>query len=311
MVRLHVVRVTVGEDVLLSVTGRPNVQSDNGRRWFYEYEAPMPTADFDDSSGSWEVSDGDSLADLPIASEVQYEMLFHNGALYNNLGAALDIIRCKDGQMPLDHECFANGAFRVANPDECAAVCSAILECHNFEVQSRQVCFLHTRYDDSQGQIVAVAGRDLYQLTARAPPPQGAVLGVGSFDSVHPWESRECRGRNVIMQNGHAYKTLDDAAVDGEAGCQNGYHTIPHGWQIAPHDSDTTTVIAAHTWSTSIVIVVDGSGWYSRYIHTTAIATTASEYSGCHNGAAAGCLSQQDDTYKPRSCSMRILLRCG
>ena len=117
----------VGEVVLLSVTGRPNVQSDNGRTWFYEYEALMPTADFDDSSGSWEVSDGDSLAD----------MLFHSGALYNNLAAALDIIRCKDGQMPLDHECFANGAFRVANADECAAVCSAILECHNFEVKSQ------------------------------------------------------------------------------------------------------------------------------------------------------------------------------
>ena len=70
------------------------------------------------------------------------------------------------------------------------------------------------------------------------------------------------------MQNGHAYKTLVDAAVDGEAGCQDGYHTIPQGWQIAPHDGGTTSVKAAHTWSTSNGIVAGGSGWYSRYIHT-------------------------------------------
>ena len=78
-----------------------------------------------------------------------------------------------------------------------------------------------------------------------------------------------------MVYEGYLYSTLADVPVDvNQRTCQcqgydndgiywdgPGYVTIPSGWSLANDDSDSKTVIAAHYWSTKLMVV----GVYSTY----------------------------------------------
>jgi hypothetical protein len=63
------------------------------------------------------------------------------------------------------------------------------------------------------------------------------------------------------------YSTLADVDPDGLTNtmCQNNYLTLPFSdWQLAPNDDYSRDVIMAHSWSTGLILVSDGKGYYVR-----------------------------------------------
>ena len=115
------------------------------------------------------------------------------------------------------------------------------------------------------------------------------------------------------MYNGAAYRTLDDAPAKGgrldnpNRGCQctdldaNGKAwdncisgrsknclPLPPGYELAANDADSVAVIAAHGWSTTCVVLVDGSAWRSANHGRAGEACALSSANSLAVGSAAG-----------------------
>jgi len=93
------------------------------------------------------------------------------------------------------------------------------------------------------------------------------------------------------------YRTLDGTLPwDSSSGCQTSYLPLPAGgWEIAPNSQDSRDVIAAYPWGTECVLMSSGSPV------GTALASSP-------GGSCGSSLYSSGATYKPSSCSRRILL---
>ena len=103
--------------------------------------------------------------------------------------------------------------------------------------------------------------------------------------------------RNAVSYNGRIYSTLSDVPVDGgDQLCQNGYISLPSGYTVAPDNADSIAVIAAHTWSTDVVIVASGNAYgVSRFSNGT-------QY------GSGGLLSQNGSSYLSNLCFGEVLI---
>ncbi len=126
-----------------------------------------------------------------------------------------------------------------------------------------------------------------------------------------------------MVYNGAAYRTLDDAPSEGgrldnpNRGCQctdldaNGKtwdncisgHSqnvlpLPPGYELAANDVDSVAVIAAHGWSTTCVVLADGSAWRSA------------NHGRAGDRCGSGRLASSGGSHTVTSCWRRVLARC-
>jgi hypothetical protein len=100
----------------------------------------------------------------------------------------------------------------------------------------------------------------------------------------------------TVVYNGKTYSVLSHVAADGTGSdCQAGFLSVDAGYAIAPDNADSIAVIAAHTWSTDVVIVASGNG-YRAVNFPTAGALHASDL-----------LLTSGSMYMPGSCNMQVL----
>ena len=60
------------------------------------------------------------------------------------------------------------------------------------------------------------------------------------------------------------YGTLGDVPLDGTAStCQSYGVAMPAGWRLAPDTPDTRALISMHTWSTEVIALGDGIGYWT------------------------------------------------
>ena len=106
-----------------------------------------------------------------------------------------------------------------------------------------------------------------------------------------------CTRNNYVEYNGFVYSTLADVAVDTSGSqCQSSYITLPTGWAIAPDNVDSKAVIAAHQWSTNLLVVSSGYAYMSAYSDRMT-QLYGSSY-----------LNQTGVQYKVRGCNSQILI---
>ena len=137
-----------------------------------------------------------------------------------------------------------------------------------------------------------------------------------------------------MVYNNTAYRTLDDAPAKGgkldnpNRGCQcsdfgaNGegwdnclrpettnYLPLPPGYELAPNDADSVAVIAAHGWSTTCVVLADGSAWRSANHGRAGEACALSSANSLVVGSAASAGGVVG--YSVTRCNLRVLTRCA
>mmetsp|Transcript_10720 Transcript_10720/g.32265 ORF Transcript_10720/g.32265 Transcript_10720/m.32265 type:complete len:286 (-) Transcript_10720:79-936(-) len=105
---------------------------------------------------------------------------------------------------------------------------------------------------------------------------------------------------NKICRNGVWYATLDNAVPDDTdtRGQQTDSLELPIGWRVAPNEPDVVFgVIAEHGWGTLVLVVEDGSSYWTRN------STPGKFYK-------PGCLLKQGNKYRPAVVdTMRVLIQ--
>ena len=104
--------------------------------------------------------------------------------------------------------------------------------------------------------------------------------------------------------NGWIYASLDDVNPSLQYGqhsnnCQTTFFTMPDGWEWAPEEAASITIIAANIWSTHCMFV------------NTGVSYGVNTY---NNGGGCGCsgpqcVEQVGNQYRATSCSRRFLIR--
>jgi len=73
--------------------------------------------------------------------------------------------------------------------------------------------------------------------------------------------------RIVSLQN-RDYATLSQTRMGTSnqcpRRCQTRYLSVPNGWEIAPNNAISKSIISNHWWETDCVILSDGSSWWTR-----------------------------------------------
>lgn len=68
---------------------------------------------------------------------------------------------------------------------------------------------------------------------------------------------------NYISYKGIYYSLLSNHLVDGfDSYCQDNCTELPENWAVAPDNADSIAVISAHYWSTNVVVVANGKGYW-------------------------------------------------
>ena len=68
-----------------------------------------------------------------------------------------------------------------------------------------------------------------------------------------------------MIYNNKTYAVLSHADPNGAgSACQSGYMSVEPGFVLAPQDADSLAVIAAHKWSTTVVILANGVSYFSK-----------------------------------------------
>ena len=69
---------------------------------------------------------------------------------------------------------------------------------------------------------------------------------------------------NTVTYNGVKYGTLDNASPsDSSTGTQSGTIALPAGWAVAPEDSASIAVVAAHAWGSDFLVLAGGDGYFT------------------------------------------------
>merc|ERR1740129_220423 len=75
----------------------------------------------------------------------------------------------------------------------------------------------------------------------------------------------EVDSSKVVIHGNKVFAALDGASPQGlDTGCQDQYLAIPAGWMVAEYDADSAHVIAANPWSTHIMVLRDGEGFWTN-----------------------------------------------
>jgi hypothetical protein len=123
---------------------------------------------------------------------------------------------------------------------------------------------------------------------------------------------RKIDSTQVVSYKRILYATLDgwDPKDTLTKGCQSDYLPLPSGWIIAPNDADSIAVIAMYAWGTDLLVLSDGSQYYTMNLRYPGHAGQPRKWICCADGLTALGTSTIDglDVYKVNSCSRRILI---
>ena len=115
-----------------------------------------------------------------------------------------------------------------------------------------------------------------------------------------------------VSFNGKQYATLDswDPIDTVTQGCQSDYLPVPPGWGIAQNSPDSISVTAQYAWGTDLLVLSDGSQYYTNNPRYAGQAGEAREWYCCSDGLTALGSNVQGGmgVYKVNSCSRRILI---
>lgn len=108
-----------------------------------------------------------------------------------------------------------------------------------------------------------------------------------------------------FTSSGYQWATLDDADSTGtptcETTCQPAPLRIPLGWEVAPADDVSKTVIGLHYWESACVATNDGAS------HGTAVTKLNGWQGSCPSGSSL--IKSSDACYHANHCGIKILLR--
>jgi len=105
--------------------------------------------------------------------------------------------------------------------------------------------------------------------------------------------------KTVLFYNGTLYRSLSENWEYNSSSyiCQTEYMQLPNGWSIAPNNDDSKYVISNYRWSTAVMVLSDGSSYYTNIWGDRQIRL----YSN-------GMLLNSYNTYRPNVCNGGILL---
>jgi hypothetical protein len=118
---------------------------------------------------------------------------------------------------------------------------------------------------------------------------------------------------SIIPYAGQNYAALDGWSPTDEdtSGCQSSYLSLPDGWSIAHNNANSISVIASYPWGTDLMVLADGSQFYTRNSRYSGMAGQPRTWYCCSDGPTP--LGQSTDSYgnaqyKVTSCARRILI---
>ena len=95
------------------------------------------------------------------------------------------------------------------------------------------------------------------------------------------------------------------------SGHSKNFLPLPPGYELAANDVDSVAVIAAHGWSTTCVVLADGSAWRSANHGRAGEACALSSANSLAVGSAAGAGDVVGYMYSVTRCNLRVLTRCA
>jgi hypothetical protein len=144
-------------------------------------------------------------------------------------------------------------------------------------------------------------------------PQLGGAAPWGPGNEPPPPPSPACPPNTCVSYKGAKYRTLtglnpnDPLGAPQAGGCESSSTaSIPKGWQVAPANEDSKTVVGLYDWGCDVLILADGQGYNTK--------NYAANYDNTSPGApfAAGNIyGTQLNTATPQvgGCSMAILLQ--
>ena len=102
-------------------------------------------------------------------------------------------------------------------------------------------------------------------------PQLGGPAPWGPGNEPPPPPSPECPPNTCVSYKGSKYRTLtgfdpnNPIGAPQDSGCENtSTASIPKGWQIAPANEDSKTVVGLYDWGTDVLILGDGQGYNTK-----------------------------------------------
>ena len=178
------------------------------------------------------------------------------------------------------------------------------------------------------GGLFKTYNEDVINYVANRPNDGGPTglwgqnVVVPQLDGPAPWgpgneppppPSPACPPNTCVSYKGAKYRTLtgfdpnNPIGAPQDGGCENtSTASIPKGWQIAPANEDSTTVVGLYDWGCDVLILADGQGYNTK--------NYAANYDNTPPGAPfspGNIYGTQLNTATPQvgGCSMAILLR--
>ena len=87
------------------------------------------------------------------------------------------------------------------------------------------------------------------------------------------------------------------------------YLPLPPGYELAPNDEQTLAVVAAHGWSTTCLVLADGSAWKTANRGKLAGEKCVLSHRNSLAVRSAACVGDVVG-YSVTQCNLRVLARC-
>ncbi len=118
---------------------------------------------------------------------------------------------------------------------------------------------------------------------------------------------------SMVSYNGQYYAALDGWIPTDyyTQGCQWSPLSLPSGWSIAINNADSIAVIASYPWGTDLMVLADGSQFYTQNDRYSGMAGKPRQWYCCSDGLTP--LGESIDAYgnpqyEVTSCARRILI---
>ncbi len=110
---------------------------------------------------------------------------------------------------------------------------------------------------------------------------------------------------NYISYNGRSYSLLSNLPVDGTTlYCQSNFIELPVNWVVAPDNQDTQFIVGAYRWSTHVVVLANGYGYYSANYASEGASTSATTLWGSRS------LCSSSSSYYPcGNCNQQVKIQ--
>ncbi len=159
------------------------------------------------------------------------------------------------------------------------------------------------------------SGRGLFQRNISAAETRNIELHKGTNRTKsYVGRTRSYIGADAtITYNGQSYAALDGWSPSDSStqGCQSTPLNLPSGWSIAQNNAVSIAVIAMYPWGTDLMVLVDGSQFYTDNDRYIGMAGQPRQWLCCDQGPTP--LRQTTDQngnaqYEVTACARRILI---